>query len=288
MKPAPFAYHAPTTIREAAQLLTDLELPKLLAGGQSLMPMLNMRYVFTENIVDLNRVTGLDGIALADGVIEIGAMTRQRLLLRDPLIAEHMSVLQEALHLVGHVATRARGTIGGSLSHLDPAAELPAILALHDGILVVQDNQGEREIAAADWFQGYMTPALEPHEILVSVKLPVWTEPHGYAFMEIARRHGDFAMAGAGALLAMDGGGIITRAAVIVFGVEVAPVRLHDAETCLIGQKAGAELFVRAAAYAEKLEAMEDIHASSDYRRQVAAVMVRRVLEKAAARAEQK
>ena len=285
MKPAPFTYHAPTNIDEVAALLAELQTPKLLAGGQSLMPMLNMRYVFVDNVIDLNRVSGLDGITYANGVVRIGAMTRQRTLLRDATIKDQLPIMQEALHWVGHVATRARGTIGGSLSHLDPAAELPAIAALYDGTLEVQSKRGKREVAVKDWFQGYMTPALEPDEILTAVTLPVWQKPYGYSFMELARRHGDFAIAGTGTLLEVDGSSTITKAAIVVFGAEVAPVRLTAAEQALVGQKAELENFKAAAEFARKLDAMEDVHFNADYRRQVSATLVRRSLVEAAGRA---
>lgn len=286
MKPAPFTYHAPTTIDETAGLLASLEMPKLLAGGQSLMPMLNMRYVFVDHLIDLNRVAGLDGVTAANGAVRIGAMTRQRTLQRDATIAEKVPIMQEALHWVGHVATRSRGTIGGSLSHLDPSAELPAITALLGGTLEVTSKRGKREVAAKDWFQGYMTPALEPDEMLTAVTLPYWSEPHGYAFIELARRHGDFAIAGVGTLLAVDASATIKRAAIVVFGAEVAPVRLTDAETALVGQKANIETFKAAAEHARKLDAMSDVHFPADYRRQVSATLVRRALVEAAARAE--
>lgn len=285
MKPAPFTYHAPETVADAARLLAELEMPKVLAGGQSLMPMLNMRYVFTDNVIDLNRVSGLEGISAQDGMIEIGAMARQRALQRDPLIAEHLPIMQEALRWVGHVATRSRGTIGGSLSHLDPAAELPALVALYGGTLVVQSNRGTREISAGDWFQGFMTPALELDELLVAVKLPVWSKPYGYSFIELARRHGDFALAGVGTLLEIDSNSEISKAAIIVFGVEVAPVRLAAAEQELVGRPADIEVFKAAAAHALTLEAIDDIHAPADYRQSVAATLVRRSLVEASERA---
>ncbi|MFM1814754.1 MAG: hypothetical protein RLZ98_1449 [Pseudomonadota bacterium] len=285
MKPAPFTYHAPTTVDEVAGLLASLETPKLLAGGQSLMPMLNMRYVFVDNLIDLNRVAGLDGVSTANGAIRIGAMTRQRTLLRDQTIKDQLPIMQEALHWVGHVATRSRGTIGGSLSHLDPSAELPALTALLGGTLEVQSKRGKREVAAADWFQGYMTPSLEPDEILTAVTLPVWQKPYGYSFIELARRHGDFAIAGAGTLLAIDGN-TIKRAAIVVFGAEVAPVRLTEAENALVGQKPDIETFKAAAEHARKLDAMTDVHFSADYRKQVSATLVRRALVEAAARAQ--
>ena len=287
MKPAPFTWHAPDTIADAAQLLAELDMPKLLAGGQSLMPMLNMRYVFADHIIDLNRIVALQGIELVGDCLEIGAMTRQRALQRSDIVQQHMPAMGEALHWVGHVATRSRGTIGGSLSHLDPAAELPALLALHDGSLVVQSTRGTRDIAANEWFSGYMTPGLEADELLVKVKLPVWPKPHGFSFIEIARRHGDFAIAGAGALLQLNGAGQISRAAIVVFGAEVAPVRLRGAEELLLGEHAAPEVLKAAAEHAATLDAMDDVHCSGAYRRQVSQVLVRRALSEAAVRAKE-
>lgn len=286
MKPAPFTYHAPTTIDEVTSLVASLETPKLLAGGQSLMPMLNMRYVFVDNLIDINRVKGLDGITTANGAVRIGAMTRQRTLLRDATIKEQLPIVQEALNWVGHVATRSRGTIGGSLCHLDPSAELPAITALLGGTLEVVSKRGKREVAAKDWFQGYMTPALEADELLAAVTLPVWQKPYGYSFIELARRHGDFAIAGAGTLLDVDASQTIKRAALVVFGAEVAPVRLSATEQALIGQKATVDTFRAAAEDARKLDAMSDVHYSADYRRQVAATLLRRSLVEAAEHAQ--
>jgi carbon-monoxide dehydrogenase medium subunit len=286
MKPAPFTYHDPRTVDDVTSLLGELEMPKLLAGGQSLMPMLNMRYVFADNIIDLNTVDGLDGITRNNGSVRIGAMTRQRTLQRDAIIAEDLPIMQDALHWVGHLATRSRGTFGGSLSHLDPAAELPGIVALYDGTLEVQSKRGKREVAAMDWNQGYMTPALEPDELLIGATLPVWPKPYGYAFQELSRRHGDFAIIGVGALLNVESSGNVAKAAIVVLGANIAPVRLTDAEQQLIGQPATEDTFRAAAELARKIDAMDDVHVSAGYRQQVAATLVRRTLVEAAGRAQ--
>lgn len=285
MKPAPFDYHDPRTLDDALGLLASLENAKLLAGGQSLVSMLNMRYVIADHLIDLNTVTGLAGVEMTAGGLKIGAMTRQRALERDLAIAKAAPIIQEALHWVGHMATRSRGTFGGSLSHLDPAAELPAVTLLYDGQLEVASKRGRRTVGAKDWNQGYMTPALEPDEMLVSATLPVWKEPHGAAFIEMARRHGDFAMAGVGALLALKGD-TIARAAIVVLGATVAPVRLADAEAALVGQKADEASFKAAGEAARKIDAMGDVHVSAGYRQQLAATLVKRALAKAAERAK--
>ena len=206
MKPAPFSFHRPETVAEAIEVVSRLEDAKLLAGGQSLMPMMNFRYVTPANVVDLNRVPELAGITEDGEAVVIGAMTRQRDITESPLVAARCPLLAEALHHVGHVQTRNRGTIGGSLAHLDPAAELPGVLLAHDAVLEVEGPQGPRSIAMSQWTFGYMTPALEAAELLVRIRIPAWPPAHGFAFSEVARRHGDFALAGAGALVRIDGG----------------------------------------------------------------------------------
>lgn len=285
MKPAPFSYHDPKTLDDALGLLASLENAKLLAGGQSLVSMLNMRYVIADHLIDLNKVSGLSGVEMTAHGLKIGAMTRQRALERDATVAKHAPIIQEALTWVGHMATRSRGTFGGSLSHLDPAAELPAIALLYDADLEVASKRGRRSVPAATWNQGYMTPALEPDEMLISATLKVWQGPHGYAFLELARRHGDFAMVGVGALLAVDGVGTIQKAAVVVLGATVAPVRLTEVETMLKGRKADAAAFAEAGEVARKIDAMGDVHVGAGYRQQLAATLTKRALAKAAERA---
>lgn len=285
MKAGPFEYHDPRTVDETVELLGSLENAKLLAGGQSLMPMLNMRYVLPDHVIDLDGVVGLAGVSVAGGGVRLGAMTRQRAIERDEVIKAKLPIVQDALQWVGHVATRSRGTFGGSLSHLDPASELPAVALLCDATMEVAGPRGKRTLAAKDWHAGYMQPAIEPDEMLVAATLPVWTEPHGYGFVEFARRHGDFAIAGAGALLAVDAGKVIRRAAIVVFGCGVAPVRLPDAENMLVGQKADAAVFAAAGEIARKLEAMSDAHVGASYRQQLAATMTKRALALATERA---
>jgi carbon-monoxide dehydrogenase medium subunit len=213
-------------------------------------------------------------------------MTRQRTLERDPIIAKKAPVMQEALRHVGHLQTRSRGTIGGSLAHLDPSAELCAVARLYDATLHVAGSRGKRDVAMADWSLGFMTPALEPDEVLTGVTLPVWREPHGHAFIEFARRHGDFAIAGVACLLALDAKGAIARAAISIAGIATAPVRLTDAETSLRGQPATAATFKAAAEHARKLDCLADAHVSAAYRQRLAGVLTERALATAAARAQ--
>src|SRR5262245_35799188 len=191
MKPPPFAYHDPTTVDEAAELLGRLDNAMPLAGGQSLMPMLNFRVVAPDHLIDLNRIDALSTIAIADGVGRFGAMARQRDLEFSPAVASAFPIMQEALHHVGHRQTRNRGTFGGSLCHLDPSAELVNMVSLHDGALEATSRTGHRTIPIADWVTGAMSHALAAGELLTCITLRAWPAGHGYAFEEFARRHGD-------------------------------------------------------------------------------------------------
>jgi carbon-monoxide dehydrogenase medium subunit len=284
MKPPPFSYHDPRTVADAVGLLGKLENAKLLAGGQSLMPMLNMRYVLPDHVIDLNRIEGLSYIREAGGAIEIGAMTRQRELEFSDLIHARLPLMQEAIFQIGHRQTRNRGTIGGSLAHLDPAAELVTLGAAFDATVVVTGPNGAREIAFADYPVAYMTPAIEPNEILTAVRFTPWPAGHGFAFVEFARRHGDFAITSAAVLLTADGAGKITRASVTIGGVGPAPVRAREVEKAITGQVGSEALFREACESCRKIEAMSDVHAPADYRQHLAAVLSRRALEKAQTR----
>ena len=285
MKPPPFSYHDPSSIGEVITLLGSLENPKLLAGGQSLMPMLNMRYVMPDHVIDLNKVDGLSYIEESGGTISIGGMTRQRDLEYSDVIKAKCPLMHDALLQVGHRQTRNRGTIGGSLSHLDPAAELPSVCAAHDAIIVVQGPNGEREIPFSDFPVAYMTPATEMDELLTGIKIPTWAEGHGYAFVEFARRHGDFAITSAAALLEVGGDGSITRASLTVGGVGAAPVRMSEVEQALIGQSGDEEKLRELCEACREIDALGDVYASSEYRQHLATVMSRRALVKAYGRA---
>ena len=280
MKPAPFHYHRPETVAEAIDFFSRLEDAKPLAGGQSLLPMMNFRYVTPAHVVDLNRVPELAGIREDGDTLVIGAMTRQREIEDSALVAARCPLLADALHHVGHVQTRNRGTIGGSLAHLDPAAELPGVLLVHDAVLDVEGPKGSRSIQMAQWTLGYMTPALEEDELLVRVRVPAWPPGHGYGFSEIARRHGDFAMAGAGALVQLDGESI-RRCAIALVGVDDGPVRLDAAEALLTGNPPTPDRLDAAARTALDVPGIEDVHASAAYRRKIAAVVAHRALGRA-------
>ena len=283
MKPPPFRYHDPRTVADAAGLLGRLENAKLLAGGQSLMPMLNFRFVQPDHIIDLNRVDGLSYIR-PGATLEIGAMTRQRDLEFSEPARAGWPIIHEALLQVGHRQTRNRGTIGGSLCHLDPAAELVALAMGHDATVTIAGRNGQRELAFSQFPVAYMTPGLEADEILVGVRFPKWAAGHGYAFIEFARRHGDFAITSAAALLEGDGAGKITRASVTIGGMGTTPTRVPEVEAAITGQVPGKDLFRDACESCRKLEAIDDVHAPASYRQHLATVLSRRALEKAYAR----
>ncbi|MCZ6840634.1 MAG: xanthine dehydrogenase family protein subunit M [Alphaproteobacteria bacterium] len=287
MKPGPFVYHDPASVDDVVALLGQHEDAKLLAGGQSLMPMLNMRFVVPDHVIDLNGVADMSGVNDAGAALTIGAMTRQRELAGSETVAARTPIIQEALAYVGHFQTRTRGTIGGSLCHLDPAAELPTVAAAYDAQLTAAGPDGTRDIAFAEWPQAYMMTALAPEEVLTQLKIPYWSEPHGSAFVEFARRHGDFAIIGIAALMAVDGGKI-SRAAVAVGGADVRPLRLADVEAMLVGEAPGETAFAEAGAMARKIDAMSDAYVTTKYRQRLAGVLVERALAQAAERANAK
>ena len=200
MKPPPFSYHDPQTVSEAVRLLGSLDNAKLLAGGQSLMPMLNFRFVLPDHVIDLNRVEGLSYIRESGDTLEIGAMTRQRELEFSNPARARWPIMHEALLQVGHRQTRNRGTIGGSLCHLDPAAELVTLATAYDATVTVVGPNGQREIAFADFPAAYMAPSIELNELVTAVRFPRWSPNHSYAFIEFSRRHGDFAITSAAVL----------------------------------------------------------------------------------------
>jgi carbon-monoxide dehydrogenase medium subunit len=284
MKPPPFSYHDPRTVGEAVGLLTTLENAKVLAGGQSLMPMLNMRFVLPDHVIDLNRIEGLSFIREAGGRLEIGAMTRQRDIEFSDVVARACPLLREAILNVGHRQTRNRGTIGGSLCHLDPSAELVVAAAALDATITVAGPSGERTIAFNDFPIGYMTPSIGLDELVTRIDLPLWPAGHGYGFVEFARRHGDFAIVSVAALLDEDPGGKIRRASVTIGGASAAPLRMRAVEQALTGQTAGDAVFREAAELCRTIDAMGDVHATPAYRQHLSAVLTRRALSLAHSR----
>ncbi|MFZ0721147.1 MAG: FAD binding domain-containing protein, partial [Xanthobacteraceae bacterium] len=269
------------SVADAVALLASLDNAKLLAGGQSLMPMLNMRYVLPDHVIDLNRVGGLSYIREQDGALEIGAMTRQRDIEFSDLVRKRCPLMHEAIAQVGHRQTRNRGTLGGSLCHLDPAAELVAVAAALDAKVTVAGKGGARDIDFAAFSVAYMTPALEPDELLIGASFPCWSERHGSAFVEFSRRHGDFAIVSAAALLEEDAAGKVTRASLTLGGLGPAPVRASDVERALIGEIIGDKRLRELCEPLRKLDAIDDIHAPASYRQQLATVLSRRALVKA-------
>lgn len=283
MKPAPFDYHAPRTLEEATALLATLENAKVLAGGQSLVAMMNFRYVIVDHLVDLAKVEGLAGIRIANGVMRIGAMTRQRDIEFSKDVADHAPLLHAALKNVGHRQTRNRGTIGGSLVHADPAAEMPAVCAAMDAAVEIVGKGGIRKVKFSEFGTGFMSTVVKPEEIVTAIELPLWPKGHGYGFREFARRHGDFAIAGTAVLLDVGGDKVVRRAAFALCGVAVTPIRLPEAEATLTGKPLDAAALARVTATLDRLEPIGDIHATPDYRRHLAGVLLTRALRDAAA-----
>ncbi len=285
MKPAPFIYHDPRSLHEAAGLLASLENARVLAGGQSLMPMMNFRYVMPDHLIDLNKVGELAYLRFEGAMLHIGAMTRQRELEFSAEIGARCPLLHEALAHVGHRQTRNRGTIGGSLCHLDPSAELVNVTALLGGTLHAASKRGMRDIAFAEFAVAYMTTSLAADELLAGITLPLPDRRHGYAFVEFARRHGDFAIVACSALLGIDRNGDIAQAALALSGLGHAPVRPVSIERALVGQKPAGAAFKAAAVEAAKLDATADAYVTSAYRQHLARVLTFRALEQAARRA---
>lgn len=282
MKPAPFDYHAPRTIEEATALLATLDNAKVLAGGQSLVPMMNFRYVIVDHLVDLAKIGGLAGISVANGRMRIGAMTRQRDLEFSPEVARHCPLLLEALKHIGHRQTRNRGTIGGSLAHADPAAEMPTVCAAHDAVVEIAGHGRTRAVPFTKFGVGFMTTVVEPDEIVTAIEVPLWPKGHGFGFQEYVRRHGDFAIAGAAALVELGGDGAVRRASIALCGVANSPLRLPEAEAALMGKRLDDEAIESAVRAAKAVQPISDIHASQEYRSHLAQVMLTRALRDAA------
>ena len=283
MKLPPVDYVAPTTVSEAVELLAEHEEEaSVLAGGQSLIPLLALRLARPAVLIDINGIPGLSGVSAADGWVTVGATTREYVAEESQTIAETVPLLAAALPLIGHEAIRSRGTIGGSLAHADPAAELPAVARALDAEFVVRGPAGERVIPAAEWFEGYLTTSRRSDELLVEVRFPAAGPGTGTSFGEVARRHGDFAIVGLAASLTLHDG-TISDARLAFAGISDVPVRASDAEDLLRGERPTAELFEAAARRATgDIDPPADLHGSSDYRTKVAATLVRRGLRAAA------
>ncbi len=282
MKPPRFQYSAPRMLDEALGLLGQCGLDaKVLAGGQSLIPLLNMRLAGPMYLVDINRISELDYIEARDGYLAIGAVTRQCQVERSALVQQRHPLFVDAVQHIGHMQIRNRGTIAGSIAHADPAAELPALLTCLNGEVVARSVSSERIIKAEEFFTGYLSTALEPDEVLTEVRFP-WLPPQaGWAFMEFARRSGDYALAGAAAVLTSTPDGRCLSAQMSYLGVSSAPIRAHDVENILIGTTLDDEALNAAAEVAAQIvsDELSDIHATPEYRRSLTAELTKRVLK---------
>jgi carbon-monoxide dehydrogenase medium subunit len=284
VKPAPFDYYAPATPAEAVALLSGLgDGAKVLAGGQSLVPMLALRLAVFEHLVDVRRVEGIRGIERQNGSVRIGAGTTQAAIERSPEVAAAVPLLARATPLIGHFQIRNRGTLGGSLAHADPAAEYPAVALALDAGLEILSAAGTRHVPAADFFTGLWTTAMGDDELLTAVTFPVWGGQCGFAVEEVARRHGDFALAGACVAVGVDAEGRVDRCGIGLFGLGPVPLRAPAAESAALGMVAGdvdPDELGRAAT-AGLAEVPADLHAPADYRRRVGAVTVARAWRRA-------
>ena len=282
MKLPPVDYEAPRTVSEAVDLLAEYQdEASVLAGGQSLIPLLALRLAHPAVLIDINGVDELSGVSAADGWVSMGAMTREYVAEESATVADAVPLLAAALPLIGHEAIRSRGTVGGSLAHADPAAELPAVARALDAEFVVRGPAGERVVPAAEWFEGYLTTSRLPGELLTEVRFPAAGPGTGVSFQEVARRHGDFAIVGLAASLTLSDG-VISDARLAFAGMSDVPVRAAAAEDLLAGERPSAELFDEAARRAtEDLDPPADLHGSAEYRKKVAATLVRRGLREA-------
>jgi len=285
MKPAPFAYHAPESVDQAIELLGEAAADaKLLAGGQSLVPAMNFRILQPSVLIDLNRIAALDYIEPSDdGGLRLGAMTRQSAVERSALVAERVPLLHQAMPLIAHPQIRNRGTIGGSLAHADPAAELPVAAVAADASFVIRQNGSERTVPADEFFQGMFTTALGPQDLLVEIRWPGSPPRSGWAFQEVARRSGDYAMAGVAVRLTVNEAGECQQARLVYLNVGDGPTTAPQAAEMLVGQRHSSELVAEAAdkAAADEIFPFGNLHASPEYQRHLARVLTVRALNAA-------
>jgi aerobic carbon-monoxide dehydrogenase medium subunit len=276
VKPAPFAYHAPSSVVEAVGLLHDFgDDAKVLAGGQSLVPMLALRLARFDHLVDIGRIEELRGVERHNGSLSVRAATPDVAIERDACVAAAVPLLAKVTPLIGHFQIRNRGTVGGSLAHADPAAEYPAVAAALDAEFDLLSKRGERTVAAADFFMGLWSTALEPDEVLTAIRFPVWDGRCGFGAAEFARRHGDFALAGAVAGVELGPGGVVARCAIALFGLAATPLRARNAEAALTDSSAATLSAdeVGRLAVSDVRDPPEDLHAPPAYRLRVGAAM---------------
>lgn len=292
MKPPPFEYYAPTTVEEALALLAEHGYDaKPLAGGQSLIPMMNFRLAQPSVLVDLNNIPELSYIHRDEnGGLLIGAMARHNMLQHDPLIAERAPLVHDAMPKIGTPQIRNRGTFGGSLSHADPSAELVAVSVALNGRFRLRSQKGERWVPANEFFVGLFTSVLEPEELLIEINLPPLPERSGWSLMEVARRHNDFALMGVATVVTLDKNGSCEEARLVFLSAGDGPVEAHQAAELLKGQKLTAKAIQAAAekAASADIDPGSDIHATAEFRRHLANVLARRALNDAFAHAKGK
>jgi CO/xanthine dehydrogenase FAD-binding subunit len=286
MKPPLFRYEAPRTLRDAVAVLASDPDAMVLAGGQSLVPAMNFRVATPSLLVDIQHVEGLKGIAIEGDTIVIKAMTRHRELELDPDVRRVNPLIAETMRHVAHVPIRNRGTVVGSLCHADPSAEMPLLFVLLDGTLVATSPVGTRHIAAADFFQSFLTTSRRQDEIVVEARLPALPVGAGFAFDEVTRRHGDFALVGIGCVLSLDGSGRVQNIRLAACGISDRPVRLKAAEAALNGSLlAAGDLAAAARASADAVTQTDDVNTSMSYRRRVLSGLIQRLVPIAVSRA---
>lgn len=284
MKNPPFNYHRPASLDEALALLGEHgDEAKVLAGGQSLLPVMALRLGRPEHIVDINHIPGLDAITVTPNGVSVGALVRHATAERSSDLASAAPLVYSAMPYIGHRAIRSQGTVCGSIAHADPAAEMPAVCLATGATMVAASADGVREIPAAEFGEGYLTTSLRPTEILTEVRFPAWPPSASGAVVEVARRHGDYALVGLVCMVDAPGGTIAT-AALSFFGVDNKPVRITDAEAVLGGTAVGdaAAAAEAAAIVSETINPGADVHATSNYRRHLAGVLTRQALAQAA------
>lgn len=283
MKPTAFEYFDPNTAAEAIDLLERYgDEAKIIAGGQSLVPMMNFRLARPKVLIDINRIKELDYVKEEGDKLLIGALTRERDIASSPLVQERCPILAKAVSFIGHSQTRTRGTIGGSLVHADPSGEIPTTTCGLDAEMRVLGPSGERTLDPEEFFLTYLTTSLEPSEILVEVRIPVLPQKSGWSFVELSRRAGDFAIVAVASVLFLEDGGLCREARIAIGGVAPTPIRAREAEALLAGQVITDSLIDKAGKEAaEATDPDSDYHASSEYRRDMARVFVRRGLKEA-------
>ncbi|WP_040495574.1 FAD binding domain-containing protein [Ilumatobacter nonamiensis] len=286
MKAPPFTYHRPDTLDAALSLLAEHgDDAKILAGGQSLIPLMGLRMGRPDHIIDIGRIPGLSDITVHDDrSVTLGALVRHEQANTSADVAEHQPLIAATMPWVAHRAIRTRGTVLGSIAHGDPAAEMPAVVLATGATLVATSASGRREIAARDFFEGYLDTALRADEILTEVTFPAWPSDAVGSVVEVARRHGDYALVGLVARLEIDAGDIITNAALAFFGAASTAIRVPTAEDILLGARANAKTFASAAQIvASELNPPADIHGTTAYRKHLASTLTRQGLEAAVA-----